>query len=81
MIFFAVESPTPGKSFSSAALAVFRSIFVPASLEAVGFAGVADLLAVDLAGAEAAVPNVTKGAILLIVVAETPAFDRSLVEE
>jgi hypothetical protein len=81
MIFFAVASPTPGNSFSSAALAVFRSSFAPASLEALGFAWVADLLAADFSGAGVVVPNVTKGAIFLIVAAETPAFDRSLVEE
>lgn len=81
MIFFAVASPTPGNSFSSAALAVFRSTFAPASLEAIGFAWVADLLAADFSGAGVAVPNVTKGEIFLIVAAETPAFDRSFAEE
>jgi hypothetical protein len=81
IIFFAVASPTPGNSFSSAALAVFKSTFAPVSLEAIGFAGVADLLAADFTGAEVALPNVTKGAIFLIVAAGTPAFDRSLVEE
>jgi hypothetical protein len=44
-------------------------------------AAVADLLVADLAGAEEAPPNVTSGVIFLIVAAETPAFDKSSVEE
>ncbi|MGB7435492.1 MAG: hypothetical protein WBR26_08545 [Candidatus Acidiferrum sp.] len=81
MIFFAVASPTPGNSFSSAALALFRSTFAPAALDALGFAGAADLFAAGFSGTGVALPNVTKGAIFLIVAAETPAFVRSLVEE
>jgi hypothetical protein len=81
IIFFAVASPTPGNSFSSAALAVLRSTFAPAVLEAVVFPGLSALFVADCPGAGAALPTVTKGVIFVIVAAETPAFDRSLVEE
>jgi hypothetical protein len=81
MIFFAVTSPTPGSALSSAALALFRSTFAPGVLDSLGFAGVADLVAAALTGAEAAPPNVTRGVIFLIVAAETPAFDKSSTEE
>ena len=81
MIFFAVASPTPGNSFSSAALAVFRSTFAPVSIEAFGFVGAADLLAADFTGSGVELPTVTNGVIFLIVEAETPAFDKSPTEE
>jgi hypothetical protein len=90
MIFFAVASPTPGKSFSSAALAVFKSTGAPLppdALDALAFSEPAALLELALlelalAGAGAAAPPVvTNGVIFLIVAAETPAFDKSLVEE
>jgi hypothetical protein len=81
IIFFAVASPTPGNSFNSAALALLRSTLAPGALEALGLELVADLLAADVTGAELAPPNVTRGVIFLIVAAETPAFDKSLVEE
>jgi hypothetical protein len=81
MIFFAVASPTPGNSFSSAALAVFRSTFAPAALGALDLVGAVDLLEPELAAAGVALPNVTRGAIFLMVAAEMPAFDKSLVEE
>jgi hypothetical protein len=80
MIFFAVASPTPGNSFNSAALAVFRSTFAPDGLEAVGFSARPDLVA-DFVVASVPLPTVTKGVIFLIVAADTPAFDKSLVEE
>lgn len=81
MIFLAVASPTPGNSFSSAALAVFRSTFASVGPDAVGFAVVADLLATGFTGVAVVPPNVTRGVIFLIVEAETPAFDRSSTEE
>ena len=77
MIFFAVASPTPGNSFNSAALAVFRSTFA----EADGAEGAADLLATGFAGVRVVLPKVTNGVIFLMVAAETPAFDRSSAEE
>ena len=82
MILFAVASPTPGNSFSSAALALFRSTSAPEldGLDALDFADAAALLAVGLA-AGVAPPNVTRGVIFLMVEAETPALDKSLVEE
>jgi len=79
MILFAVASPTPGNSFSSVALALSRSTFAPAALEAFGFAEAADLLAA-VVGVAVASPSVTNGAIFLIVAAETPAFVKSLTE-
>jgi hypothetical protein len=86
MIFFAVASPTPGNSFSSAALALFRSTIVPVGpavldVLAVDFAGAAALLVVGFVAAGATPPNVTSGVIFLMVAAETPAFDKSLTEE
>lgn len=81
MIFFAVASPTPGNSFRSAALAVFRSTLAPVEPEAAGFAVAAGLLAAGFIGAAVGPPNVTKGVIFLIVEAETPAFDKSSTEE
>lgn len=86
MIFLAVASPTPGRSLSWAALALFRSTGAPEALDeldALGFAA-AGLLEEDFAGADEAAgapPAVTKGVIFLIVAAETPAFDKSLAEE
>jgi hypothetical protein len=85
-IFFAVASPMPGKSFSSAALALFRSTNPPGdfdvvALDAVGFAADDGLLVAGLTGAEAAAPTETSGVIFLIVAAETPAFDKSSAEE
>lgn len=86
IIFFAVASPTPGKSFSSAALALFRSTDPPGALDAValgaaGFVAVVDLLFAALTGIEAEDPKETSGAIFFIVAAETPAFDKSSAEE
>jgi hypothetical protein len=83
MIFLAVAGPTPGKSSKSFSLAEFKSTGPVGALEAAGFAEAAGLLAVDFAaaGAGAAPPNVTKGVIFLMVAAETPALDKSLVEE
>ncbi len=83
MIFLAVASPTPGNVSKSFALALFKSIGAPAAAGAVDFAEAADdLLAVDFAdaGAGAAPPKVTIGVIFLMVAADTPAFDKSLVE-
>lgn len=83
IIFFAVAGPTPGKSSKSFSLAEFKSTGPAGALEAAGFADAADLPAVDFAaaGAGAALPNVVKGVIFLIVAADTPAFDKSLAEE
>lgn len=80
IIFFAVASPTPGNSFNSAALALLRSTFPPLGVDGLGL-GAADVVADDVAGAALLLPTVTKGVIFLIVAAETPAFDKSLVEE
>jgi len=86
MIFFAVASPTPGNSFSSAGLALLMSTSAPAApavldgLDALGFAGAAFLPSAAVA-AGVAPPNVTSGVIFLMVEAETPAFDKSLAEE
>ena len=83
-IFLAVAGPTPGNSSKSFSLAVFKSTGPADALEAAGFAEeAADLLAADFAGAAAggALPTVTSGVIFLMVVAETPAFDKSLTEE
>src|SRR5271154_513827 len=66
MIFFAVASPTPGRLFSCAALALFRSTWAPPAAAALGFAAAVDLLAADFAGAGAAPPTVTEGVIFLI---------------
>jgi len=83
IIFLAVAGPTPGKSSRSFSLAEFKSTGPAGALEVAGFADAADLPAVDFAaaGAGAALPNVVKGVIFLIVAAETPAFDKSLAEE
>jgi hypothetical protein len=84
MIFFAVASPTPGNSFSSAALALFKSTVAPDALDtfdALVVVALADLLALELGVAVLASPNVTRGEIFLMVAAETPAFDKSLAEE
>jgi len=82
MIFFAVASPTPGNSFSSAALALFRSTSAPVldGLDALGFADPTALPAAIVA-AGVAPPNVTRGVIFLMVEAETPALDKSPAEE
>ena len=86
MIFLAVASPTPGSVSKSFALALFKSIGAPAAAGAADFAEAADdLLAADFdaagAAAGAAPPKVTRGVIFLMVAADTPAFDKSLVEE
>lgn len=87
MIFFAVASPTPGNSFSSAALALFKSTFAAVELAlldalgAVSFVEAAGWLEVFLAAAGAEPPTVTRGVIFFMVAAETPALDKSLVEE
>jgi hypothetical protein len=82
MIFLAVAGPTPGKSSRSFSLAVFKSTGAEGALEAAGFVE-AVLVTVDFAGAAAGaeLPKVTIGVIFLMVVADTPAFDRSLAEE
>jgi hypothetical protein len=83
MIFLAVASPTPGSVSKSFALALFKSIGAPVAAGAADFAAADDLLAVVFAGAGAgaAPPKVTRGVIFLMVAADTPAFDKSLVEE
>src|SRR5277367_2868524 len=81
MILFAVASPTPGRLFNCAALALFRSTCAPEALPALCFGATAALLAAGLAGAGAPPATVTDGVIFLIVAAETPAFDKSLTEE
>src|SRR5271163_3292772 len=81
MIFFAVASPTPGRLFSWAALALFRSTCAPPPSAALCFGATAALLAAGFAGAGAPPATVTDGVIFLIVAAETPAFDKSLTEE
>jgi hypothetical protein len=82
-IFLAVAGPTPGKSSRSFSLAVFKSTGAEGALEAAGFVEAAVLVTVDFAGAAAGaeLPKVTIGVIFLMVVAETPAFDRSFAEE
>jgi hypothetical protein len=82
-IFFAVAAPTPGKVSKSFSLAVFRSTGAAGSLEDAGFADAAGLLAADFAGAGAgaALPNVTRGVIFLMVAADTPALDKSVAAE
>src|SRR5271163_467685 len=81
MIFFAVASPTPGRLFSWAALALFRSTCAPPAAAALCFDTTAALLAAGFAGAGPPPATVTDGVIFLIVAAETPAFDKSLTEE
>jgi len=85
MIFLAVASPTPGRVSRSFALALFKSIGAPSAAGAADLAAADDLLAADFdaAGADAgaAPPKVTSGVIFLMVAADTPAFDKSLVEE
>jgi len=81
MIFFAVASPTPGNASNCAALALFRSTGASLAPGALGFAAAVDLLAADFVGAGDAPLTVTEGVIFLIVVAETPAFERSLTVE
>jgi hypothetical protein len=88
IIFFAVASPTRGNSSNSPALAVFRSIGVPGAdddadrpldfVPALAFVPVFDL---TLAVAGAGPPTVTSGVIFLMVDADTPAFDRSSIDE
>ena len=81
MIFFAVASPTPGNSFSSAALALSRSTGVSGEVVLLGFADRLIYRQGEFAGPGAAPPNVTRGVIFVIVEAETPAFDKSAAEE
>lgn len=81
IIFLAVASPTPGSASSSAAVAVLRSTFSPAAFVVLAPEREEDLPCAEAAGSDAEPLNVTSGAIFLIVAAETPAFDRSAVEE
>lgn len=81
MIFFAVASPTPGRLFSCAALALFRSTGALLAAAALCLGATAALLAAGFAEAGAPPATVTDGVIFLMVAAETPAFDRSLTEE
>src|SRR5262245_12701517 len=81
-IFFAVAGPTPGRASSSFSDALLRSTgddAVAAFLCSLPGLVVADVSAAAGAGAGAG-PTVTRGVILAMVLAETPAFERSATE-
>ena len=89
MIFFAVAVPTPGSATSCASVPVLRSTgpaagaALAAALRVLaGAAGAAGAVgAAGAAGAPAEAPlTVTSGEILAIVLAETPARERSAAE-
>src|SRR5437762_2441852 len=79
MIFFAVAGPTPGRASSSFWDALLRSTgedAVAAFFSSFAGLAFADLSAGAGAGAGAA-PTVTRGVIFAMVLAGTPAFERS----
>ncbi len=85
MIFFAVAGPTLGRLSRSFSEAVLRSTLPPAAAAGAfaalaGEAGLAGLAGEAAGAAAAPAPAVTSGVIFWIVLADTPALERSATE-